>query len=596
MKSLDSTRWRSAVLYLILFFVLILPPQVQAQGPVVQILLFYSDTCPHCHEVMENVLPPLQAKYGSRLQVRALEISDAKSFEILLQLEAAYQVPEEKVGIPEIFIGSEYLIGSVLIDEKLDGLIEAYLAQGGVKYPTVEGASTPADALVDATPSPAPAANATGEAAVPAAPAPLVSFYVFWDSKCGPCLKLINEVLPDILSRYPKEQVFVDARNLEHGSYTLMRDLETQRGLEMGTMPEVFIGNEVLLGLDEIQDRLPSLLDQYLASGGIDLPQLEVQPSISAVPASPENPESEQAKTIHLAYFFQVGCRECDRAELDLKFLQQIYPQLQVEKFDSRENATLLEELGIRAGVLESRRLLAPAIFVGNDSLVREEVNARRLEALIGEYLAIGAPAVWTEDAVPELRAASGIMERFRSFGVLTVAVAGLIDGLNPCAFATVVFFISYLAFIGRRGKEILVVGLAFTLGVFLTYLGVGFGFLKAVAALPILAQLGPLAVWLDRRAVFRSGRIQPARFLAGATGKTRRHAAEIAYLSAKAHQSGHPGGSRSQGIHTGRFRHRCGHLPHRAGLYRADLFAGHHVCVECPGNADPGCVLSASV
>ena len=274
MKSLDSTWWRRTALYLMLFFVLLLPQQVQAQGPVVQILLFYSDTCPHCHEVMENVLPPLQAKYGPRLQVRALEISDARNFEMLLQLETAYQVPEERVGIPEIFIGSEYLIGSILIDEKLDGLIEAYLAQGGVKYPTVEGAATPLAALADATPAPAVAASATAAAAAPATPAPVVSFYVFWDSKCGPCLKLMDEVLPPILSRYPREQVSVDARNLEHGSYTLMRDLETQYGLELGTIPEIFIGNEVLLGLDEIQNRLPSLLDQYLAAGGIGLPQL----------------------------------------------------------------------------------------------------------------------------------------------------------------------------------------------------------------------------------------------------------------------------------------------------------------------------------
>ena len=32
----------------------------------------------------------------------------------------------------------------------------------------------------------------------------------------------------------------------------------------------------------------------------------------------------------------------------------------------------------------------------------------------------------------------------------LAVLGAGLIDGLNPCAFATLVFFISYLAFTGR--------------------------------------------------------------------------------------------------------------------------------------------------
>ncbi len=64
---------------------------------------------------------------------------------------------------------------------------------------------------------------------------------------------------------------------------------------------------------------------------------------------------------------------------------------------------------------------------------------------------------------------------------------AGLIDGLNPCAFATLIFFISYLTFTGREGKEVLLSGFAFTLGVFLTYLGVGIGFLKFLATLPFL-------------------------------------------------------------------------------------------------------------
>ncbi len=54
-------------------------------------------------------------------------------------------------------------------------------------------------------------------------------------------------------------------------------------------------------------------------------------------------------------------------------------------------------------------------------------------------------------------------------------------DGLNPCAFATLAFFVSYLALSGHQGREILIVGAAFTLGVFLAYLSVGLGFYKAL-------------------------------------------------------------------------------------------------------------------
>lgn len=72
--------------------------------------------------------------------------------------------------------------------------------------------------------------------------------------------------------------------------------------------------------------------------------------------------------------------------------------------------------------------------------------------------------------------AGSEIVNRFHAFGTLTVAGAGLLDGINPCAFATIVFFISYMNLVGRGRKEILIAGSAFALAVFVTYLLLGLG------------------------------------------------------------------------------------------------------------------------
>ena len=72
-------------------------------------------------------------------------------------------------------------------------------------------------------------------------------------------------------------------------------------------------------------------------------------------------------------------------------------------------------------------------------------------------------------------------MNRFKSMGWLAVVFAGLIDGLNPCAFATIIFFISYLTLSGRKGKEVILTGASFTLGVFIAYLAVGLGFYKVL-------------------------------------------------------------------------------------------------------------------
>ena len=54
------------------------------------------------------------------------------------------------------------------------------------------------------------------------------------------------------------------------------------------------------------------------------------------------------------------------------------------------------------------------------------------------------------------------------------VILPGLGDGINPCAFATIIFFVSYLSLTERKGREILLVGAAFTLAVFLSYLAFG--------------------------------------------------------------------------------------------------------------------------
>ena len=44
-----------------------------ADAPVVRATLFYPPTCPHCHTVINEVLPPLTQKYGAQFQVGMLD-------------------------------------------------------------------------------------------------------------------------------------------------------------------------------------------------------------------------------------------------------------------------------------------------------------------------------------------------------------------------------------------------------------------------------------------------------------------------------------------------------------------------------------------
>ncbi len=56
----------------------------------------------------------------------------------------------------------------------------------------------------------------------------------------------------------------------------------------------------------------------------------------------------------------------------------------------------------------------------------------------------------------------------------------GLTDGINPCAIATMVFLISFMATRKRSRKEILIIGLVYTATVYITYFAMGVG-LKSI-------------------------------------------------------------------------------------------------------------------
>ena len=112
-------------------------------------------------------------------------------------------------------------------------------------------------------------------------------------------------------------------------------------------------------------------------------------------------------------------------------------------------------------------------VTVGTEGISIEVPLTHSLLADLAEkYRSSGSSRVWEEFGGEESSAAmQRIIDRFESFGVFAVAFFGLLDGLNPCAFATIIFFVSYLTLSGRQGKEVLAVGAAFTLGVFVAYL-----------------------------------------------------------------------------------------------------------------------------
>jgi hypothetical protein len=131
-------------------------------------------------------------------------------------------------------------------------------------------------------------------------------------------------------------------------------------------------------------------------------------------------------------------------------------------------------------------------IFIGKEYLTKENIARDTLLFLIKKYQHKGStfPKI---DKDMKSKAKERIKKRLEGLGIFTIISAGLVDGINPCAFATIVFFVSFLSFIGKKGKELLCIGIIFSIVVFFTYFLIGIGLLKVLTQLEVFSIIGKI-------------------------------------------------------------------------------------------------------
>ena len=88
---------------------------------------------------MEQQLPPLVEKYGKQLDIVGVDVNHQVGLQMYQEMLAKFNVPDERVGVPTLVVGSDVLVGSTEIPEKLPGIIEAGLAKGGIDWPDIPG-------------------------------------------------------------------------------------------------------------------------------------------------------------------------------------------------------------------------------------------------------------------------------------------------------------------------------------------------------------------------------------------------------------------------------------------------------------------------
>lgn len=184
-----------------------------------------------------------------------------------------------------------------------------------------------------------------------------------------------------------------------------------------------------------------------------------------------------------LDYYRDPDCDECRRvSETVLPMLTAHYAErIALRHWDTRAPevaARLLGELD-RLGaatrnervhmVLDRREVLCGAV----------EIETRLIERLEARLAATDAGAAPLSDETPSEPVAAAA-RRARAWTLGAVMLAGLVDGINPCAVATLVFLASLLTLGGARPRLLLGGGGAYVLSCYLTYYLLGLGLLSA--------------------------------------------------------------------------------------------------------------------
>ncbi len=150
---------------LLLTFTIYIPVSAQS-NPVVRAVLFYSPTCPHCHEVINNSLPVISNNYnesvewfyfldgssdpdselppivemrGNVLQILFVNTQTELGGELYLDMTEQLDIPQERFGVPALLIGDTHLVGSLEIPDQLPGIIDEALENNGLDWPDLPG-------------------------------------------------------------------------------------------------------------------------------------------------------------------------------------------------------------------------------------------------------------------------------------------------------------------------------------------------------------------------------------------------------------------------------------------------------------------------
>lgn len=178
--------------------------------------------------------------------------------------------------------------------------------------------------------------------------------------------------------------------------------------------------------------------------------------------------------SLEVILFFSPSCKHC------LLLKKEFLPELK-EKYKDKVRVVLLnvkkeENLKLLFSLAKkyNKRPAVPAVFFADKLLIGRRTIEQKLPPLIDNFVKWRQKYLFIKPVLTK-----SVEEEFKGFSFLSIILAGLVDGVNPCAFTVVIFFVSFLSFYGYRLRPLVIIGSFYILAVFITYFLIGIGIFK---------------------------------------------------------------------------------------------------------------------
>lgn len=198
--------------------------------------------------------------------------------------------------------------------------------------------------------------------------------------------------------------------------------------------------------------------------------------TLTAIMASPlASPD-----TCQVEFFYNIHCGACHVAMAYLTEYQAAHPDLVISShdlFNSTENKALFEEYKKE---FNRPYVAVPVVYIGGVGLEGESAIREFFDPLATRWCQAENETLIHADSgkEPEKPAHRTVIS------IPLVLIAGLIDGINPCAVGILVFLLVLLITV-RKKERIIPVGIVFTAGVFFFY------FLSGTGIIPLTGTSG---------------------------------------------------------------------------------------------------------